>query len=71
MIVSQFLIEANGAEMSERKEAMTARERFLQLAQEEMSAFERNEMEFQRKDRQERAKQFRISPDVKNPRWFP
>jgi hypothetical protein len=42
--------------MSGRAEkALTARERFMQVAQEEMAAFERRELEFQRKDRQERA----------------
>jgi hypothetical protein len=39
---------------------LTSRERFKQLTNEELSAFERRELEFQRKDRQERAAQFRI-----------
>jgi hypothetical protein len=39
---------------------MTSRERFKQLTNEELSAFERRELEFQRKDRQERAAQLRM-----------
>jgi hypothetical protein len=46
--------------------ATISRERFLQLAQEELSAFERHECEFRQKDRQERAAELRISlnPEV-------
>jgi hypothetical protein len=40
---------------------MTSRERFKQMTHEELSAFERRELEFQRKDRQERAAQLRMA----------
>jgi hypothetical protein len=40
---------------------MTSRERFKQLTHEELSAFERRELEFQRRDRQERATQLRMA----------
>ncbi|WP_445490159.1 hypothetical protein [Rhodopseudomonas sp. RCAM05734] len=36
------------------KIAMTPRERFMQLAQEQMSEFERRETEFRKKERKER-----------------
>lgn len=40
---------------------MTSRERFKELTDEELSAFEQRELEFQRKDRQERAAQLRLA----------
>lgn len=38
----------------------TARDRFMQAAQNEMAKFERREIEFRKKDRAERAAQLRI-----------
>uniref|UniRef100_Q07LT1 Uncharacterized protein n=1 Tax=Rhodopseudomonas palustris (strain BisA53) TaxID=316055 RepID=Q07LT1_RHOP5 len=49
------------------KVAMMSREGFTQLAQEEMSEFERREIEFRRKDREERAAQLRVSLNVDDP----
>jgi hypothetical protein len=40
----------------------TSRERFLRAVEKEMAEFERREMEFRKKDRDERAAALRISP---------
>jgi hypothetical protein len=39
----------------------TSRDRFIQAAEKEMAKFERREMEFRKKDREERAAELRIS----------
>jgi hypothetical protein len=40
--------------------AMTQRDRFLQVAEQEMTRFEREEREFRKKERQERAAELHI-----------
>jgi len=68
MPVLWLVIVTDGVAMSNYPDVgMTARERFMQSAQEEMSAFERRELDFLRKDRQERAEQFRFPPDDEHP----
>lgn len=47
--------------MSERiRLEMTTRERFMQAAKEQMSAFEKREIEFRKKERADRAAELRI-----------
>ena len=43
--------------------AITPRDRFLEVAQKELAAFEQREREFSRKERQERAAQLQIPAD--------
>ena len=42
--------------------AVTPRDRFLEAAQRELTAFERREREFSKKEREERAAELRIPP---------
>ena len=46
--------------MEHTQPAVTPRERFLQAAEREMAKFERQEMEFRRKERRERAAELDI-----------
>ena len=48
--------------------AVTTRERFMQMAQEEMAAFEKREAEFMKKDRAERAIRLHL-PFGDNVQW--
>ncbi|MBC7579923.1 hypothetical protein [Tardiphaga sp.] len=48
--------------------AVTTRERFMQMAQDEMAAFEKREAEFMKKDRAERANQLHL-PFGDNVQW--
>jgi hypothetical protein len=42
--------------------AVTRRDRFLRAAENEMAKFERQEIEFRKKDREERAAELQIPP---------
>jgi hypothetical protein len=46
--------------MEHTRIAMTPRDRFLQAAEKEMAKFERQEIEFRKRDREERAAELRI-----------
>jgi hypothetical protein len=56
-----MLVTANTGTMMDRTQiAMTTRDRFAQEAEKEMTKFERQEGEFRRNDREERAAALRI-----------
>ena len=52
--------------MEHTKITVTARKRFMQAAQKELARFERQEIEFRKKNREERASELQI-PDGKPP----
>jgi hypothetical protein len=47
--------------MEHTRIAVSPRDRFLQAAEKEMAKFERQEIEFRKRDREERAAELRIS----------
>ena len=53
-----------GTMMELTQVAATARDRFMQAAQKEMAKFERQEIEFRKKDRQERAAELELPVQI-------